>query len=297
MLLLITGSADATADRIVAEYGEGVFRLNYDLWRDYQFTFSPHFWSIKNPTGLEISSSNATSVFWWKVFSYQIADDRFVKEEIKYSLRDLYGWFKSRGKAKGNFIDYHHNYGKMNILSIASEYFTIPQTLFSIGLETTLDLETKPLVTKSLSSQLTSSGNTMITTPVESLKILDKNFPWHLQEKIESKWDITIFTCNGKYFPFKRDRTNLKGIDWRAEQDFEYTEQEWFPFELTKDQLNNLKKLSTDLNIEFGRYDFMTEGSTNELIFLELNATGQWMFLDIHNEYGLLETVVNWLKS
>ena len=55
---------------------------------------------LKNPTGLEISSSNAISVFWWKVFSYQIVDDRFIKEEIKYSLRDLYGWFKSRVRLK-----------------------------------------------------------------------------------------------------------------------------------------------------------------------------------------------------
>ena len=40
MLLLITGSLDATADRLVAEYGEGLFRFNFDLWRDYRHMHS-----------------------------------------------------------------------------------------------------------------------------------------------------------------------------------------------------------------------------------------------------------------
>jgi hypothetical protein len=50
-------------------------------------------------------------------------------------------------------------------------------------------------------------------------------------------------------------------------------------------------------NIEYINYDFMTNGSSDDLIFLELNATGQWMFLDIQKKYGLLETVVDWLKK
>lgn len=41
----------------------------------------------------------------------------------------------------------------------------------------------------------------------------------------------------------------------------------------------------------------MLDTETSELIFLEINATGQWVFLDIHNKYGLLDQVINWLKN
>ena len=34
----------------------------------------------------------------------------------------------------------------------------------------------------------------------------------------------------------------------------------------------------------------------NELSFLEVNANGQWVFLDIMDQYGLLNCVIDWLK-
>ena len=40
----------------------------------------------------------------------------------------------------------------------------------------------------------------------------------------------------------------------------------------------------------------MIDKASGELVFLELNATGQWVFLDIENKYGLLSHVVEWLR-
>jgi hypothetical protein len=118
-----------------------------------------------------------------------------------------------------------------------------------------------------------------------------------LQEKIQSRWDVTVFYCDGKFFPFKRDRINLKGIDWRAEQSLDTQVEEWLPFKLTHEQSKAFDLLSKELDVEFGRFDLMTNGDTEDLIFLEFNANGQWVFLDYHDKYGLLDTVVNWLRK
>jgi hypothetical protein len=37
--------------------------------------------------------------------------------------------------------------------------------------------------------------------------------------------------------------------------------------------------------------------AAGEIKFLEFNANGQWVFLDFHEKYGLLDCVVEYLKS
>lgn len=296
MLLLITGSIDGTADRIVATYGDEVFRLNYDLWKDYDLAFTADGWRIANPAGLAISSSEVTKVFWWKAFQYFVPDeDRLISAEVKYIFKELYAWCASRGLAKGNFIDWHNRYGKMNLLNIARDFFHVPETLVTLNKSGVSEMSTTDLIAKSLSSEVSSENTVMMTVAVNP-DSLDPSYPWYLQSKIDSQWDITVFQCGDRLFAFRRSRERLRGLDWRTEQSFDYTEKEWFIFDLNKRDANAIIAMSKTLGIEFGRYDFM-ETAEGEMAFLEVNANGQWVFLDVKNEYGLLDCVVEWLKS
>jgi hypothetical protein len=296
VLLLITGSADGTADRLVSRYGDGIFRINYDLWKEYELSFTNDGWEIVSPTGLIINSDSVTCAYWWKAFSFfALGDDKYVKSEIKYILKDIYGWCSLNGLSKGNPIEYHNKFGKMTINTLAKKYFTLPKTLVTVGNYGIDSLAGKSVIAKSLSSEQADDGSVLHTTEVP-LNSLDASFPWLLQEKVVSNWDVTIFYCNSQVFGFKRNRESLKGLDWRAEQDPLMREQEWFPFEVEEKTRVSLNSLSEDLGVEFGRYDFM-ENSVKELEFLEFNANGQWVFLDITDRYGLLDCVVNWLKS
>lgn len=296
MLLLITGSADGTADRIVDRYGDGVFRLNYDLWKEYRLSFNNDSWEIVSPTGLTINSANVTCAYWWKAFSFfALGDDKYIKAEIKYIFKDIYGWCNLKGIAKGNSIDFHNRLGKMSIITVAEKYFSVPKTLVTIRNHQLDSLAGRDVVAKSLASETADDGRVLHTTQVELAKI-DPSFPWQLQEKVISKWDVTIFYCNSCTFGFKRSREKLKGLDWRAEQDPKMREQEWFPFDIDDTVKKSLIDLSGDLGVDFGRYDFM-ENTRGKLEFLEFNANGQWVFLDITDHYGLLDCVVDWLKT
>ena len=297
MLLLLTGSGDGTANLIVSNHPAAVFRLNFDLFNNYKFSFTPDYWRIEDPTGRWIDSTIASKAYWWKAFSFYITDqDPFIKNEVKYIFRDLYSWFLVRGMVKGNPPDWHDKFGKINVLAFAKKYFEVPKTLVSFGLAGAEELKGKSVVVKSLSSSLTANKKVLFTTEVD-LTRLDPSFPWYLQEKIDSKWDITVFCCADSRFAFRRDRSSLKGIDWRSEQSFDIENQEWELFQLNPQIELSFEALMKDLKVDFGRFDLMSKGVTNEMMFLEFNANGQWVFLDYGKKHGLLEAVTKWLSE
>jgi len=295
MLLLITGSGDGTSDLLINEIGgENVFRFNYDIFKDYTLEFTPYYWKISNPTGHSIDSNGVTSCFWWKAFNFYLMDqEKFVVEEVKYIFRELYHWCRLKGIAKGNPHDFHNHMGKMNILSIASKHFRTPRTLTSIGLGGVQSLGEMPIVAKSFTSGLTVTNKALMTTAVIK-ESLHPEFPWFLQELLSSKADITIFVCGNSYFAYSRDRSQLKGLDWRAEQSFEdIAVKEWFRFDLSAQLQKSVEGFCTDLDVDWGRLDLMEVNG--EMVFLEFNANGQWVFLDYSGEDGLVKSVSEYL--
>lgn len=297
MLLFITGSKDGTADLLFEKINKSAFRLNYDIFDEYQIIIENDYWKIINPTGLEITSETAKSCFWWKAFNFDILsiESEYIHEEIKYIFREIYSYFLINKSIKGTPPDFHKKFGKLSILKIAKEFFNIPKTTVGWGkLLKNSTLNDTPTVAKSLTSGLINTEKVLFTTEV-SINTLNLTYPWYLQEKIEASDDITTFICGENIFTFSRDRSELEGLDWRNQQDFFDIDHKWKPYKLTEHEINSVKKFCKKLNIEWGRIDFLKENS--ELIFLEYNANGQFMFLDTKNEYGLLDATVSYLTK
>lgn len=296
MLLLITGSSDGTSDLLVSEIGgRNVFRFNYDLFKDYKLEFTPSYWRIENPAGHSIDSNSVTSCFWWKAFNFYLMDhEKFIVEEVKYIFREIYHWCRLRGLNKGNPHDFHNHLGKMNILSIASRYLKTPKTLTSFGLSGVSGLGEMQVVAKSFTSGLTATNKALMTTKVDKT-LLHPDYPWFLQELVQSKSDVTVFICGNEYFAYLRDRSNLKGLDWRVEQDFSGDTKEWVRYELNPKDSASISVLCKDLGVNWGRMDFMEVDG--DLIFLEFNANGQWVFLDYSGEDELVKRVCNYLMN
>ena len=294
MLLLITGSQDGTSSLLVLELGsENVFRFNYDLFKDYTLEFTPDYWKITNPVGHSIDSNSVTSCFWWKAFNFYLMDqEEFIVEEVKYVFREIYHWCRLRGLTKGTPHDFHNHMGKMNILSIASKYFKTPSTLATFKLGGVDRLGEVPIVAKSFTSGLTTTNKALMTTAVNK-EALHPDYPWFLQELIPSKADITIFICGNECFGYSRDRSNLKGLDWRAEQDFTDIKKVWFRVELPLKVQDAVFMFAKELGVDWGRMDLME--SDDEMAFLEFNANGQWVFLDYSGEDCLVKKVGKYL--
>jgi len=293
VLLLITSSLDFTGNAICKNLKKDVFRFNYDIFNEYSFEFTADSWKITNPVGHTISSASISSCFWWKAFQFEMENqDSFVVAEVKYIFRELYAWCKLRGIVKGNPYDFHNHLGKINLLEIASKYFPTPKTLATFKLEGLNNIKAFPIVAKSLSSALTDKRASLLATKVDHSK-LSPDFPWFLQEVIESDFDVTIFVCGKSLFAFERSRKNLKGLDWRGEQTSNPNVKEWLPLILNPKEIKSIESFCKDIEVDWGRLDLMKKN--NELVFLEFNANGQWLFLDFKEEYGILKKVLNYL--
>ena len=296
MLLLLTSAGDGTSDRLAYKLGKNVFRLNFDQLPEYKISFELNRWYVENPVGRKISSDTASSVLWWKAFAATPESyDKYLREESKYFFREIYSWFRDHGKIKGNPIDFHNSYGKMRIGKMASKYFDVPQSLITYQLTNESSISKQNRIVKSLTSELVAEGKALFTSDVSNRE-LNSNFPWFIQEKIEAKSDLTFFVVGEQIFGFERSREKLSGLDWRAEQSLDGTIEEWFPFKTSIEFEKNLRLLNSDLGIEWGRYDFMLT-KNGDIKFLEFNANGQWVFLDFHEKYGLLDCVVDYLQA
>ena len=255
MLLVLTGSKDGTADLLFSKIGNKGFRFNYDIFSDYSVVVRPESWSIENPTGLKITNSTATAAFWWKAFNFFVEEEDYVAEEVKYIFREIYGWFLARSLTKGNSPEFHRFNGKIQILNAASAYFEIPKTICGWGdAIKSRTWSRKGLVAKSLTSGLTTTNKALFTTEVDSSK-LDHRYPWYLQEKVDAESDVTIFVCGKRLFAFERNRSGLKGLDWRNQEDMFSLEQKWTPFSLSKAQSDAVAAFLLKLGVDWGRLD------------------------------------------
>jgi hypothetical protein len=291
MLLLLTGSSDGTADRIVQHSELPVFRFNLDLFSEYKVIHNVGNWSITNQAGLTITSETATRVFWWKAFSYGLDLDSFLLEELRYFFRELYSWFGYRDAIIGNPPNTESLIGKLRQLEIASKYFSTSETHLHIGVPFE-ESAGKKFVVKSLTSGLTVSNKAMFTQEVDLSK-LDPKLLWYTQELIVSDFDVTVLVFGNKMRGFSRSREKLEGIDWRSEQ---FTnEDKWIAFEISPEMTEGIGKFCQEIGVEWGRIDFMKKVDSQELQFLEMNMNGQWVFLDFENEYGLINEVVEYI--
>lgn len=296
MILLLTSSGDGTSDRLAQKLGDQLFRLNFDQLPEFKISFSFNEWEIENPVSRRITSGTATTVLWWKAFvAAPEGYERFLKAEAKYFFWELYSWFRTCGKIKGNSPDFHNRYGKVQICRLAQTYFSVPKTLVTYKLFNEQVVPIDNRIVKSLSSELLEGNKSLFTTDVSNKK-LDPEFPWFIQEKVNAKSDLTMFVVGAEVFGFSRDRSKLEGLDWRSEQNFNMKSEEWLPYAITVEVKKKIHALNRDLGIEWGRYDFLLN-EADEIIFLEFNPNGQWVFLDYQNKFGLLDTVVDYLKN
>jgi hypothetical protein len=292
LLLLITSSGDATADLLVDHFSESFFRLNVDIYHEYDFVFTPEFWEIQDPSGRHISSETASRCVWWKVFLTSLIEDQFIKHEVQYAIKELYSWFRSRHLIIGNPPSIENELGKIRQAKIASEFFRIPEQRIAWGKYLTRGLDsTASWVVKSLSSQLMSEGKALFTTEVDPY-VLDPRFIWTLQNMIFSESDVTIQIVGNEAFAFSRSRKDLKSPDWRRE--IFTSDTKWLPYKLSHEEQANVHCMMDKFGLDWGRIDMLAcDGS---LFFLEINPNGQWAFLDPQNERGMITTVAKYLE-
>ena len=288
-VLIITDAWDATTDLLVKRLGTTAFRLNTDLIRDYAIEVDEGGFKITNPAGLNISLAEIGSVYWRKPFTDDAYSanghpDRFFYSECRYLVRELYNLALRHGASSLVEPSAERRFGKLCQLSIARRHFDVPRWRATLGHDFAAPHGT---ITKSLSGEELDADNVLYTTRVDGLT-LDGAYTWLLQDHIDKSADVTVVYVDGETFAF--ELTAEPGVvDWRQRL-HEPGAQHWRHVTLSAALADKIRDFMGDCHLRFGRLDFAK--AEDGMWFLEVNPNGQWAWLDLQDEVGLIGAVL-----
>jgi len=290
-LLIITNSYDVTTDLLLDRLPDGrVFRLNFDQVDRYRIRFDRNGFCITAPDGRTISSDDVRKAYWRKPFNAESdsvvfgAAHQYAHAEWRYLLNEIVNLLWSDGKWVLVEPFAERRTGKLLQLLHAERVFHVPPYEFVSN----DSASATAAVVKSLSGEPV-DGKVLYTTKVQAGE-LDRRYPWFLQQYVPATYDITVVFVRGIVFAFKLHRDFLgDSPDWRR---YISPEQLWMPTALPKELLRAVSVYMDDLKLSYGRLDFLLDDE-QRYWFCEVNPNGQFAWLDLNRENGLLEAVIS----
>lgn len=287
-LLIITNSYDVTTDLLLDRLPEGrVFRLNFDQIEQYQIRFDSSGFRVAAPDGRTVVSEKVAKAYWRKPFNAEaqgLGVTQYVHAEWRYFLNEIVNllWAENRFVLVEPFAE--RRTGKLIQLLRAKNVFHVPPYEF-VSNDAASATEA---VVKSLSGEPV-DGKMLYTTKVQT-NDLDRRYPWFFQQYVPATYDITVVFVRGEVFAFRLERDFLgDSPDWRKHIS---PDQRWTFFSLPTDVLRAVSMYMDDLKLSFGRLDLLLDDE-DRYWFCEVNPNGQFAWLDLSGEFGLLQAVVN----
>jgi hypothetical protein len=298
-LLILTNSRDLTVDRLIRRIGvERVFRFNFDTWEEYRFGWDVNGFWIKSPVGRSVTQEQIAKCLWRKPLSRFRLDGilpetvpevrRYIESEVNAFLDDVRSALWRTGRMVLIEPDSGSRLGKFVQLQVAREFFRVPPFSFCYPLsESTLG--DKQVVVKSLSGERVVGNKGLWTTAVDPA-ILDPETPWFMQQLVHAAQDVTVAFVVDESFAFGLDRSlfESKTLDWREAG--KEVVREWRPFPLPESVATGIQGFMHALGLHYGRLDFLVDG--HDWFFLEVNANGEWDWLDPDKGRGLFERIL-----
>lgn len=296
MLLIVTDSKDGLSNELALLIGEqAFFRFNVDFWYEYNFEINNDYWSITDPIDRRITSKQERKVLIRKPFQTFFSDTNLPKNiseneklwtlnQIQQFVYELCLLEKYNNNVK--LIDFNQPpyLSKSVQMIVGRKYFNVPNwKMFWCNKNYEISEE---FCVKSAKASAFGNGNFLFTKSIEKGSLLENLYPWFIQKTIKAEYDLTILYINGKCFPFTLDRKQILDLDWRKEIYDKVLKWEFANISIELE--SDIKKFMSDLNLEFGRLDFLIDHNNNYW-FLEVNENGEWGWLDEFYEFGLYE--------
>lgn len=295
MILLLTNSHDVTTDILMPYLTERaeVFRFNIDLWREYTWSIGPDGYTLTDPTGRTCREREVGAVYERKVMFDPPTIDTPAGGSPEAWLREevfrIWAGIKDLAYGSGKLALIHPspsgNWYKMRQMRAAKKYFPVLSWEMLRGVPTRLK---GTCVAKTNGGQSLGQNRLFVVKQVDPAT-LDTSYPWFLQRAGEAKEEVTVAYIAGRTFASSLSRAELTEADCRP-YTFQHGEA-WQPCELTPDEHCAVCALMRETGLSFARLDFLR--IRGKLHFLELNPNGQFGWLDLRNERGMLTAVVD----
>ncbi len=295
MILLLTNSRDVTTD-ILLPYltpRAEVFRFNIDLWRDYHWRIGTDGYELSDPTGRTCREEQVGAVYERKVMfdppdidvPAKGSEDSWLRAEVLAIWSGIKDLAMGAGKLALIHPSATGSWYKMRQMRLARKYFPVLPWEMIHGVPPQLG---PSVVCKANTGAPMGSGFCFNVNRVDPQRI-DTNFPWFLQVAGEAEYEVTVAYIAGRVFASRMRRSGLKSNDSR--QATVNGEAQWEPCELAADENERVCALMRETGLSFSRLDFLR--TDKGLTFLELNPNGQFAWMDIKNERGMLTVIVD----
>ena len=274
-----------------------VFRFNFDIWSDYAVDITPSKFRIVDPTGRTVDTERVSKVLWrkpWSRLPYRPSsrtdEDRYYDQEVWYAIREIVNflWLDGRIVLVEPYAD--RRAGKFVQMRTAAKYLQVPPYQFRLGLPS-IFANSDTIVAKSLTTEPV--GSAAARELLFTTKVVDRDLspacPWMVQTYVHAEKDVTVAFVRDRLFAFELDRTPFldQTADWREMPEGQAGI--WYPHRLPDPVARGIFAFMAELGLHFGRLDFLL--GSDGYWFLEVNANGEWAWLDTAGHHGLLPKV------
>lgn len=297
-VLVLTRSDDNDCARLVAGHlqrmGQEVIRFDTDHYPTSLKVSSDPLGGASVRNGEQSFSLDSVSAIWYRRFfaggrlPLELGETREVC--VHEARRTLYGTIAAHPAFQLDPLVNVRKADHKELQLKRAHHFglQLPRTLFSNDAEAVrafYEQQGRQVVAKMQSSfAMYQKGEEMVvfTTRLDEsqLEELDRlcYCPMIFQELLVKKLDIRATVVGRRVFTAAIDsqKAKLTEIDWR--RDGAGTLEDWFAFQLPPETETALLDLVQDFGLNYAAADFVLT-SDDQLIFLEINAGGEWLWL------------------
>lgn len=297
-ILIITSSYDRTVDYLEQKFPRTLlFRLNVDEFSQYRVSVGIEGFKISS-SKYKISELDVLSIYYRKptpenlegVFSTEYHN--FAHREVFALVEGIVESFQGRCLSKPSTMRLADN--KIYQIRVArTAGFDIPSMEITNDSLTVKGLYGKGYATKPISIGTVTTGN---KKEYVQTNLVDESFdtallkysPAYFQKFIGKKdFEVRLTVVGDSFFAAKVDASN--NVDWRSSDSETKFSEMLLPIEVK----NCCKTYMKIMKLDFGCFDFIV--SAGHWYFLEMNANGQWAWLDQIFDRKISEQVIGYL--
>lgn len=301
-VLVITNTIDLTVDYLIDKYSDQVrfFRLNTDRFQDYNICINSEESFIEyRDKSSSLLLSECDALYYRKISLPTLEDYPFKYKQMMQ--REMMILIDGIAEIAGHIAITRPSVmrradNKVIQLNNAKKTgFNMPDSLItnSDQAATAFSLTTKSIVKplsigKIMSSDTIGFIQTNIVDEGAEINGLDYS-PAYFQSYQSKDYEVRLTIVGDKLFGVRIDSSDK--IDWRKEN----AKLKYSKIEIPSSIAEKCLEMMEDLNLKFAAFDFIV--SQGDFYFLELNANGQWLWLEKELNLGIAEAIIFMLKS
>jgi glutathione synthase/RimK-type ligase-like ATP-grasp enzyme len=300
VILVITSSFDKTIDYMQEKHSfEGFFRLNLDQFSSYEVTFNQFGFIITDEKLETLKEKNCSSIYYRKPTPESIPESVIDPVYLPHIYREVFSFadgitesFNGRCLSRPSLMRKADN--KLYQMKVANTIgFKTISSIITNKIESVKNNLNKPIV-KPISSGLveTKTHKEFVQTNLVDFSLNTSTLkfsPSYFQNYQEKDFEVRLTVINGKFYPVKI--VSKDKVDWRRHGN----EIEYSLIHLPTDIEKKCIKFMQQMNLTFGCFDFIVKDNT--WYFLEMNANGQWAWLDAKLNLGISDSLLEYLKN